>query len=247
MTKIKHLKIGRKRAVGRSLGKVTTRHKGGGEKRLFRPIDFERGKRGIPARVEAVEYDPNRSAKIARLLFADGERRYILLPEKLEVGTKVLSAPDAPAKNGNALPLGQIPVGTEVHNIELVPGRGGQLVRTAGSAAIVSAMEGKWVHLTMPSGEVRRVSAASWATVGRLEGGERKLRRIGKAGIKRHMGVRPTVRGVAQHPRAHPHGGGEGRSGIGMSTPKTPWGKPAVGKTRKRFHTDKYIIARRKK
>ena len=247
MVKIKRLKLGRKRAVGRSLGKVTTRHKGGGEKRLWRPIDFERGKRGITAKVEAIEYDPNRSAKIARILFTDGERRYILLPEKLEVGAKVLSAVDAPAKVGNALPLEKIPVGTEVHNVELVPGKGGQLVRTAGSAAIVSAFEGKWTHLTMPSGEVRRIPAQSWATVGRLEGGERKLRRIGKAGTKRHMGVRPTVRGVAQNPSSHPHGGGEGRSGIGMSTPKTPWGKPAVGKTRKRFHTDKYIVQKRKR
>lgn len=247
MSKIKRLKKGRKRAVGRSLGRVTSRHKGGGEKRLYRSIDFKRDKRGLPAKVEGTEYDPNRSAKIARLLYVDGERRYILLPEKLAIGAKVLAAEDAPIKPGNALPLEKIPVGTEVHNVELVPGRGGQLVRTAGSKALLTAKEGEWAHLTMPSGEVRRIPASSWATVGHLAGGERKLRRLGKAGLHRHMGVRPTVRGVAQNPHSHPHGGGEGRSGIGMSTPKTPWGKPAVGKTRRRFHTDRYIIAGREK
>lgn len=233
--------------MGRSLGKVTSRHKGGGVKRLYRQIDFKRDKQGIPARVEAIDYDPNRSARLARLLYADGERRYILLPEKLKVGGKVLAAEDAPAKPGNFLPLGKVAVGTEVHNVELAPGRGGQFVRTAGSAAVITAKEGQWVHLTMPSGEIRLIPASSWATIGRLAGAERKLRKFGKAGIKRHLGIRPTVRGVAQHPRAHPHGGGEGRSGIGMPSPKTPWGKPTLGKkTRKRFHTDRYIIQRRK-
>ncbi len=248
MTKAKRLKIGRKRALGRSLGKITSRHRGGGAKRLYRVIDFRRDKRGVPARVEAVEYDPNRAANLARLLYADGERRYILLPEKLKVGSQVLSAESAPVRVGNSLPLKRIPVGTEVHNVELFPGRGGQMVRTAGSAAVLMAHEGNFVHLKMPSGEVRRVFGESWATVGRLAGAERKLRRIKKAGVKRHLGIRPRVRGVAQHPDSHPHGGGEGRSGIGMTTPKTPWGKPTLGKkTRRRFHTDRYIVMRRKK
>lgn len=248
MTNVKRLKFGRKRAVGRSLGKVTSRHKGGGAKRRLRLVDFKRDKRGIKARVEATEYDPNRSANLALLLYEDGERRYIILPDRLKVGDRVLSDPAAPPKLGNALPLGKIPVGTEVHNIELIAGRGAQLVRSAGSAAAVVAREGKYVHLKMPSGEVRRIPAESWATVGRVAGVERQLRKYGKAGVKRHMGIRPTVRGVAQNPSSHPHGGGEGRSGIGMPSPKTPWGKPTLGKkTRRRFHTDWYIVSGRKK
>ena len=248
MTNVKRLKFGRKRAVGRSLGRVTTRHKGGGAKRLMRLVDFKRDKRGIKARVEATAYDPNRSANLALLLYEDGERRYIILPDQLKVGDRVLSDAEAPPKLGNALPLGKIPVGTEVHNIELIAGRGGQLVRSAGSAASVVAREGKYVHLKMPSGEVRRIPTESWATVGRVAGIERKLRRYKNAGIKRHMGIRPTVRGVAQNPSSHPHGGGEGRSGIGMPGPKTPWGKPTLGKkTRRRFHTDWYIVSRKEK
>lgn len=234
--------------MGRSLGKVTTRHHGGGAKRLFRVIDFKRDKRDISARVEAFEYDPNRSADLALLLYSDGERRYILRPEGLKVGDEVVSGDSVPIKVGNALSVGKVPVGTEVHNVELIPGRGAQFVRTAGSAATVVAREESFVHLKMPSGEVRRVSNESWATVGRLSGVERKLRKLGKAGVKRHMGIRPAVRGVAQYPASHPHGGGEGRSGVGMTTPKTPWGKPAMGKkTRRRFHTDRYIVERRKK
>lgn len=248
MTNVKRLKFGRKRAVGRSLGKVSVRHKGGGAKRLLRLVDFKRDKRGVSARMEATEYDPNRSANLALLLYDDGERRYIILPDQLKVGDRVLSDSSAPAKLGNALPLGKIPIGTEVHNIELIAGRGGQLVRSAGSAAVIVAREGEYVHLKMPSSEVRRVPTESWATVGRVAGVERKLRKFGKAGIKRHMGIRPTVRGVAQNPSSHPHGGGEGRSGIGMPGPKTPWGKPTLGKkTRRRFHTDWYIVSRRKK
>lgn len=248
MNKLKSLKFGRKRAVGRSLGKVTTRHHGGGAKRLFRVVDFKRDKRGIPARVEAFEYDPNRSADLALILYEDGERRFILRPEKVEIGDRLVSDVAAPIKIGNALPIGKIPVGTEVHNIELIPGRGAQFGRAAGSAATIIAREESFVHLKMPSGEVRRVSKDCWATVGRLSGVERKLRKIGKAGLKRHMGIRPTVRGVAQNPSSHPHGGGEGRSGIGMPGPKSPWGKPTLGKkTRRRSHTDRYIISRRKK
>ncbi|PIS12345.1 50S ribosomal protein L2 [candidate division WWE3 bacterium CG09_land_8_20_14_0_10_47_33] len=242
------LKFGRKRDVGRSRGKISVRHKGGGEKRLYRVVDFKRDKRDIPAKVEAIEYDPNRSAKIALLLFPDGERHYILAPEEIKVGSAVLASEKASAKVGNALPLGKIPVGTEVHNVELIPGQGGKMIRAAGTAAVVLAKEKEFAHLKMPSGEIRKIRLNCWATVGRLTGVERKMRRLGKAGIKRHLGIRPTVRGVAQHPRAHPHGGGEGKSGIGMPSPKTPWGKPTLGKkTRKRFHTDKYIVARRKK
>ncbi|OGC38136.1 50S ribosomal protein L2 [candidate division WWE3 bacterium RBG_19FT_COMBO_53_11] len=248
MTKPRRLKFGRKRAVGRSLGKVTTRHHGGGAKRLFRVVDFKRDKRAIPARVESFEYDPNRSADLALLLYEDGERRFILRPEELKIGDRVVSDSSAPIKVGNALPIGKISIGTEVHNVELIPGRGAQFVRSAGSAATVIAKEEVFVHLKMPSGEIRRITKDCWATVGRLSGVERKLRKFGKAGIKRHMGIRPTVRGVAQNPHSHPHGGGEGRSGIGMPGPKTPWGKPTLGKkTRRRFHTDKYIISRRKK
>jgi len=171
-----------------------------------------------------------------------------VLVEKLQVGDQVVSDDSAPIRTGNALPIGKIPVGTEVHNVELIPGRGAQFVRTAGSAAVVVAREDEFVHLKMPSGEVRRIFKDCWATVGRLAGVERKLRKYGKAGIKRHMGIRPTVRGVAQNPSSHPHGGGEGRSGIGMPGPKTPWGKPTLGKkTRRRFHTDWYIVSRKEK
>ncbi|NIT04003.1 50S ribosomal protein L2, partial [Candidatus Saccharibacteria bacterium] len=209
-------KFGRKRDVGRSKGRISVRHKGGGAKRLYRAIDFKRDKRDIPAKVEAIEYDPNRSANIALLVYADGERRYILAPEGIKAGSKLLASKKAPAKPGNALPLEKIPVGAEVHNVEFSSGRGGQLVRSAGAAATVSAKEGGYAHLKMPSGEVRKVRMECWATVGRLAGGERKMRRLGKAGAKRHLGVRPTVRGVAQHPGSHPHGGGEGKSGVGM-------------------------------
>jgi len=242
------LKFGRKRDVGRSRGRVSVRHKGGGAKRLYRRIDFKRDKRGIPAKVEAIEYDPNRSADIALLVYADGERRYILAPEGLEVGGEVLASDDAPVKVGNAMSLTKVPVGTEVHNVELTPGRGGQLVRAAGTAAVIVAREGNYVHLKMPSGEIRRARKSCWATIGRLTGVDRKTRRLGKAGVKRHMGIRPTVRGVVQHPDSHPHGGGEGKSGIGMPSPKTPWGKPTLGKkTRRRKHTDKYIVRGRRK
>ena len=243
MTSIKRLKVGYKRSLGRSRGQITSWHKGGGAKRLYRPVDFKRDKRGIGAKIEAVEYDPNRSASLARLLYADGERRYILLPSGVKVGDGLISGENSPIKPGNALPLKKIPVGTEVHNVELAKGRGAQMVRTAGSAAVISAREGGYVHLKMPSGEVRRILEDCWATVGRLAGEGRKLRKLGKAGLKRHLGVRPTVRGVAQHPGSHTHGGGEGRSGIGMSSPKTPWGKPTLGKkTRRRNHTGKYIV-----
>lgn len=230
-------------------GKVTVRHRGGGVKKLYRFVDFKRDKYNIPARVATLEYDPNRRVDLALLFYRDGEKRYILAPLGLQVGDQVVSGGKAEAKVGNCLPLSEIPVGTLVHNLELYPGRGGQMVRGAGTAAVVTAREEKgFVQVKMPSGEIRKVLGRCLATVGQLGNIEAKNVKLGKAGRKRRLGVRPTVRGVAQHPASHPHGGGEGRSGIGMKHAKTPWGKPALGfKTRKRRHTDKFIISRRKK
>lgn len=243
------LTYGRKRRVGRSLGKVTSRHKGGGAKRLFRFLDFKRDKKDVPARVFSIEYDPNRTSLIALLHYQDGEKRYILAPDGLKVGDTVISSEGADLKPGNSLPLKNIPVGTLVHNLELTPGRGGQLVRAAGSVAtVMTRPENGYIQVRMPSSEVRLIPEGAWAAIGQVSRTSRKLIRIGKAGRKIHMGIRPTVRGVAQHPASHPHGGGEGRSGIGMSSPKTPWGKPTLGKkTRRRFHTDRFILERRKK
>lgn len=229
-------------------GRITTRHRGGGHKRLYRIVDFKRDKDGVPARVAAIEYDPNRSARIALLHYADGEKRYILAPVGLQVGDVVTSGPDAEIKPGNALPLEKIPVGTLVHNVELQPGHGGQLVRAAGTAAQIMAKEGEYAQLRLPSGEVRRVHLRCKATVGQVGNVEHEAIKLGKAGRKRWLGIRPTVRGVAQDPRSHPHGGGEGRSPIGMPSPVSPWGKPTLGKkTRKpRKRSDKDIIKRRK-
>lgn len=233
---------------GRSLGRVAVRGKGGGHKRNLRLIDFKRDKRDIPAKVAAIEYDPNRSANIALLYFRDGEKRYILAPNDLKVGAEVTAGESAPIKPGNALPLGKMPIGTVVHNVELIPGRGGQIVRSAGAGAIVSAKEGNWVHLKLPSKEVRKVHSACWATIGQVGNLDWKNISIGKAGRARHMGQKPKVRGVAMDPGSHPHGGGEGRSGTGMH-PKTPWGKPAMGKkTRnKNKPSSRFILERRKK
>ena len=232
--------------AGRSAGRVTMRGKGGGAKRNFRVIDFKRDKRDIAARVAAIEYDPNRSANIALLHYADGEKRYILAPIGLKIATEVMTGQIAPIKPGNALPLGKMPIGTVVHNIELIPGAGGQIVRSAGAGAIVVAREGNWVHLKFPSKEVRRIHASCFATVGQVGNLDWKNISIGKAGRSRHMGKRPKVRGVAMDPGSHPHGGGEGRSGTGMH-PKTPWGKPAFKKTRKKNKpSDKFIIQKRK-
>jgi len=229
-------------------GRITTRHRGGGHKRLYRIVDFKRDKDGVPARVAAIEYDPNRSARIALLHYADGEKRYILAPVGLQVGDVVTSGPEAEIKPGNALPLEKIPVGTLVHNVELQPGHGGQLVRAAGTAAQIMAKEGEYAQLRLPSGEVRRVHLRCKATVGQVGNVEHEAIKLGKAGRKRWLGIRPTVRGVAQDPRSHPHGGGEGRSPIGMPSPVSPWGKPTLGKkTRKpRKRSDKDIIKRRK-
>ncbi len=231
-----------------SQGKISTRHIGGRHKRFWRKVDFRRDKFGIEAKVASIDYDPNRSANIALLNYVDGEKRYILSPEGLEVGDKLISDKKAEVKPGNTMPLKSIPVGIQVHNIEMVPGKGGQLARSAGVFAILAAKEGKWAHLRFPSGELRKISTESLATVGQLSNLDWKNRTLKKAGQKRHIGVRPTVRGVAMSPRDHPHGGGEGRSGIGMSSPKSPWGKKTLGKkTRKAKPSDKMILERRKK
>lgn len=234
--------------VGRSKGRVTIRHRERGEKKLYRQIDFKRDKLDIEGRVETLEYDPNRSANIALIVYPDGEKRYILAPEGLEVGKTVVSGEKVEVQEGNAMPLKNIPSGIAVHNVELSPGHGGRMVRSAGASAKITAKEGKYVHLQMPSGELRKVLAECRATLGQISPIDHGAEKLGKAGRKRHMGIRPTVRGVAQHPGSHPHGGGEGRSGIGMPSPKSPWGKKTLGKkTRKRKHTDKYIVKDRRK
>lgn len=230
-----------------SSGKISVRHQGGRQKRYYRIVDFRRDKRNVKAQVERIEYDPNRNVEVALVTYSDGEKRYILFPKDLQVGDKILAGEKAEIKVGNALPIKNIPLGIQVHNVELYPGKGGQIIRSAGTYAVVVAKEGKYVQLKLPSGEIRRVFADCYATIGQLGSVEYKDRIIGKAGRKILMGIRPTVRGTAQNPRSHPHGGGEGRVGEGMH-PKTPWGKPARGKkTRKRNKwSDKLIIKRRK-
>ena len=238
----------RKRAGRNNQGRITMRYRGGGAKRMYRLIDFKRDKVGIPGEVISIEYDPNRTARIALINYRDGEKRYILAPLGLEVGTTVESGQGADIKPGNALPLRQIPTGTMVHNLELTPGRGGQLVRSAGAAAQVLAREGDHVLVRLPSGEMRRVLVACQATVGQLSNIDHKNITLGKAGKMRYLGRRPHVRGVAMSPRDHPHGGGEGRSPIGMPGPKTPWGKPTLGyrTRRKRKTSSKFIVRRRR-
>ena len=239
----------KKHAGRNNLGRITTRHQGGGHKRLYRIIDFKRNKDDIPAKVATIEYDPNRSANIALLHYVDGEKAYILAPVGLEVGTTVLSGPTADIKPGNAMALKDMPVGTVVHNIELKPGKGAQLVRSAGVSAQLMAKEGKKALLRLPSGEMRFVSIDCKATIGQVGNIEHGNVVIGKAGRKRHMGIRPTVRGSVMNPCDHPHGGGEGRTSIGRPSPVTPWGKPALGyKTRKKNKaSDKLIVSRRTK
>lgn len=230
-------------------GCITVRHRGGGTRRKYRIIDFKRDKDGIPATVKTIEYDPNRSANIALLCYADGEKRYIIAPNKLQVGDVLLSGPEADIVTGNALPLENIPLGTLIHNIELKPGKGGQLCRAAGNAAQLMAKEGKYAQVRLPSGEVRKIAMNCKATIGEVGNNEHELINIGKAGRKRHMGIRPTVRGSVMNPVDHPHGGGEGKAPIGRPGPVTPWGKPALGyRTRKKNKpSDKYIIKRRGK
>jgi large subunit ribosomal protein L2 len=241
------LLVPRKRKAGRSnQGKITVRHRGGGAKRRLRVVDFKRDKLGVPGRVAAIEYDPNRSARIALIHYADGEKRYILAPNELKVGDSIKSGADAEVKPGNALPLKQIPAGTMIHNIELGAGRGGQLVRSAGVAAQLMAKEGNYALVRLPSGEMRRITIDCLATIGQVGNVDHRSVNLGKAGRKRWMGWRPTVRGSAMTPRDHPHGGGEGRSPIGLPGPKTPWGKPAMGyRTRKAKASDRLIVKRR--
>lgn len=244
----KSLLVPLKKKAGRNAqGKITIRHRGGGQKRHYRLIDFKRNKDNIPAKVAAIEYDPNRSSNIALLVYADGEKRYIIAPHKLKVGDSVTSGDNVDIKIGNALPLKNIPLGSIIHNIELKPGKGGQLVRSAGNSAQLMAKEGKYAQVRLPSGEVRLVSMDSKATIGQVGNIDHENISIGKAGRTRHMGIRPTVRGSVMNPNDHPHGGGEGRSPIGRPSPVTPWGKPALGyKTRKKNKaSDKYITKRR--
>jgi large subunit ribosomal protein L2 len=231
-----------------SYGKITVRHRGGGARKQYRLIDFKRDKDGIPAKVAAIEYDPNRTANIALLYYVDGEKRYILAPLELKTGDTVISGPDVDIKPGNALPLANIPLGTMIHNIEMKPGKGGQLVRAAGSAAQLMAKEGEYAQVRLPSGEVRMIAMNCKATIGQLSNIENENISIGKAGRKRWMGIRPTVRGVVMNPVDHPHGGGEGKSPIGKPGPVTPWGKPTLGyKTRKKNKkSSDYIVKRRK-
>ncbi len=238
----------KKRGGRNNQGRITVRHRGGGAKRKLRLIDFKRDKFGVPGRVASIEYDPNRSARIALIHYADGEKRYILAPLGLSVGDTIKSGEGAEIKPGNTLPLKLIPGGTEIHNIELYRGKGGQLVRSAGASAQLMAKEGEYALVRLPSGEMRRIRSACQATIGQIGNVDHQNISLGKAGRRRWMGWRPTVRGSAMNPRDHPHGGGEGRSPIGMPGPKTPWGKPALGyKTRKHKPSDKFIVKRRGK
>lgn len=234
----------KKHAGRNNRGRITTRHRGGGNKRFYRIIDFKRNKFDVPARVAAIEYDPNRSARIALLFYKDGEKRYMLAPLGIRVGDEVVSGPDAPIRTGNALPLENIPTGTQIHNIELYPGKGGQLVRSAGAGAQLMAKVGDYAQIRMPSGEVRLVHLKCMATLGQVGNVDHENIEIGKAGRSRHMGRRPTVRGSVMNPNDHPHGGGEGKAPIG-GQPKTKWGKPAFRRTRNNKRTDSMIVRRR--
>ena len=237
----------KKNAGRNNQGKITVRHHGGGSRRLYRNIDFKRNKDGISAKVLGIEYDPNRTANIALICYEDGEKAYILAPEGLTDGMKVMNGPEAEIRVGNCLPLSEIPVGTLVHNIELYPGKGGQMVRSAGNSAQLMAKEGKYATLRLPSGEMRMVPIVCRATIGTVGNTDHNLIKIGKAGRKRHMGIRPTVRGSVMNPNDHPHGGGEGRAPIGRPGPCTPWGKPALGlKTRKKKKASNKLIVRRR-
>jgi large subunit ribosomal protein L2 len=241
--------IPKKRTSGRNMhGRITVRHRGGGHRRHIRQVDFKRDKHGIPARVAAIEYDPNRTARLALLHYVDGEKRYIIAPLDLRVDDMVESGPNSEIRPGNSLPINKIPVGTLIHNIELKEGRGGQLVRAAGGSAQLLAKEGDYAQVRLPSGEVRLIRQTCYATIGQVGNLDNSNIKLGKAGRKRHMGIRPTVRGSAMSPRDHPHGGGEGRQPIGLPGPKSPWGKPTLGKkTRRNKSTEKYIVRHRRK
>lgn len=243
------LTIRRKKHSGRNTtGRITVRHQGGGHARRIRIVDFKREKYGIPAKVASIEYDPNRTARLALLNYRDGEKRYIIAPLGLKVGDVLQSGPDADIRVGNSLPIASIPVGTMIHNIEIKEGRGAQMVRSAGAAAQLLAKEGDYAQVRLPSGEIRLIRRTCYATIGQVGNLDNSNVKLGKAGRKRHMGIRPAVRGSAMNPNDHPHGGGEGRQPIGMPGPKTPWGQPTLGyKTRRNKSTDKYIVRRRKK
>jgi len=245
----KGLTIRLKKTSGRNMyGRITVRHRGGGVSRRIRLVDFKRDKLNVPAKVAAIEYDPNRTARLALLNYADGEKRYIVAPLGLKVGDTIVAGENADIRPGNALPIANIPVGTLIHNIELQEGRGGQLARSAGTAAQLLAKEGQYAQVRLPSGEIRLVRRTCFATIGQVGNLDHSNVKLGKAGRKRHMGIRPAVRGSAMNPNDHPHGGGEGRQPIGMPGPKSPWGKPTRGyKTRRNKRTDKYIVRRRKK
>lgn len=238
-----------KKKAGRNFrGKITVRHRGGGHKRRYRVIDFKRDKVGVPGRVASIEYDPNRSARIALVVYADGEKRYIIAPVGLMVGDMVMAGPEAEIRVGNAMPINDIPVGSTIHNIELHIGKGGQMARAAGTSAQLLAKEGRYAHIRLPSGEVRLVNVQCMATIGQVGNTDHGNIKLGKAGRKRWLGFRPSVRGSAMDPGSHPHGGGEGRSPIGMPGPKSPWGKPTLGyKTRRNKSTEKWIVRRRGK
>ncbi|HRJ40227.1 MAG: 50S ribosomal protein L2 [Caldilineaceae bacterium] len=234
-----------KRSGRNHQGRITVRHRGGGHKRRYRLIDFKRDKWGVPARVTTIEYDPNRTARIALLTYDDGEKRYIIAPLGIQVGDALMAGPDAEIRAGNSLPIRNIPLGTQVHNIELYPGKGAQIARSAGVSAQLVAKEGPQAQLRLPSGEVRYIQMDCMATIGQVSNAEHANMTLGKAGRRRWLGIRPSVRGLAMDPSSHPHGGGEGRSPIGMAGPKTPWGKPALGKrTRRNKRTDKHIVRR---
>jgi large subunit ribosomal protein L2 len=238
----------RKRSGRNVHGRITVRHRGGGSRRYLRIVDFKRDKHDIPAKVAAIEYDPNRSARLALLHYVDGEKRYIIAPLEVRVGDMVTSGPQAEVRAGNSMPIANIPVGTNIHNIELKEGRGGQMVRAAGASAQLVAKEGDYAQIRLPSTEVRLVRQTCYATIGQVGNVDHGNIKLGKAGRKRHLGIRPTVRGSAMSPRDHPHGGGEGRQPIGLPGPKSPWGKPTLGtKTRRNKQTEKYIVRRRRK
>jgi large subunit ribosomal protein L2 len=238
----------RKNAGRNALGRITVRHRGGGNRRLIRVVDYKRDKLDIIARVAAIEYDPNRTSRLALLYYVDGEKRYMIAPVGLKVGDTVVSGAQVEIRVGNALPLSSIPVGTTIHNIEMQPGKGGQMVRSAGGSAQLLAKEGEYAQVRMPSGEVRLIRQVCYATIGQIGNTEHSNIKLGKAGRKRHMGIRPTVRGTAMSPRDHPHGGGEGRQPTGMPSPKSPWGKPTRGyRTRRNKKSEQYIVRRRSK
>ena len=243
----KSLLVSKSNSAGRNTyGRITVRHRGGGNRKMIRTVDFKRQKHGIPATVKAIEYDPNRSARLALLNYADGEKSYIIAPQGLNVGDVVVSGKEVEIRPGNCLPIANIPTGTLVHNVEMKEGRGAQLVRSAGTAAQILSKDGEYAQLRMPSGEVRLIRQTCYACIGQVGNLEHSQIKLGKAGRKRHLGIRPTVRGSAMTPRDHPHGGGEGRSPIGMPGPKSPWGKPTLGyKTRKNKDTEKYIVRHR--